>query len=86
MMKTSQLQVKDVINISDGKRLGWMRDIEVDLQNGRVAAIIVPRPGGLLGLFGRSNDYVIPWERIFRVGEDVILVELDDYAEINSPR
>ena len=86
MLRTSELQVKDVINIVDGKRLGWMRDIEVDLERGRVTAIIVPRPGGLFGWFSRSRDYVIPWENVFRIGEDVILVDLEDYAPGNQVR
>lgn len=76
MVKTSELKVRDVINIVDGKRLGVMSDLEVDLEQGRITAIVVPGPGRVLGIFGRERDYVIPWENIYRIGEDVILVEL----------
>jgi len=86
VLRTSELQVKDVINIADGRRLGWMRDIEVDLERGRVTAIIVPQAGGFLGIFGRPRDYVIPWENIFRIGQDVILVDVDDYPAIERGR
>lgn len=76
MIKTSDLRVRDVINIVDGRRLGVMSDVEVDLESGRVTAIVVPGQHRLLGLFGRDADYVIPWERIVKIGIDVILVEL----------
>lgn len=81
MLKTSDLRAREVINIVDGKRLGVMSDIEVDLENGRVTAIIVPGPGRILGVFGRDRDFVIPWDSIYRIGEDVILVEIRNYTE-----
>ncbi|MEW6309024.1 MAG: YlmC/YmxH family sporulation protein [Bacillota bacterium] len=81
MIKTSDLRQRDVINILDGRRLGMMSDIEVDLENGRVTAIIVPGPGRVLGLFARDADYVIPWRSIRKIGIDVILVELPNYTD-----
>lgn len=77
MFKTSDLRVRDVINVADGRRLGQMTDIEVDLESGRITAIIVPGQSRGLTLFARSDsDYVIPWEKIIRVGVDVILVDI----------
>lgn len=80
MVKASDLRVRDVVNMADGKRLGTITDVELDLDSGRITAIIVPGPGRVLGIFGRDRDYVIPWENIYRIGEDVILVELPGYA------
>lgn len=76
MAKSSDLRIRDVVNIADGRRLGSMADVEVDLETGRVTAIIVPGPRGFLGLMGGGGEYVIPWERIVRIGPDVILVDL----------
>ena len=81
MLKTSDLKVRDVINIIDGRRLGVMSDVEVDLESGRVTAIIVPGNPGMLRLFGRGTDYVIPWDKIVKVGVDVILVEMPSFAD-----
>ena len=68
---------KEVINISDGRRLGFVQDVCADLDTGRITSIIVP--GGtnrLMILFSNSNDIIIQWERIKCIGDDLILVEI----------
>lgn len=75
MLKTSDLKVKEVININDGRRLGTITDLEIDIENGRLMAIVVPGAGKFLGLFGKNEDVIIPWEKIHKIGMDVILVE-----------
>lgn len=77
MLKTSDLKIKEVVNVVDGRRLGTITDIEIDLQSGRLTAIVVPGSGKFLGLFGKNDDIVIPWEKIHKIGLDVILVESD---------
>jgi len=79
-MKISELRVRDVINIADGRRLGLLCDVEMDLERGRITALIVPGPARFFGLFGRERDYVIAWDDIVKVGEDVILVDVPSYA------
>ncbi len=86
MLKTSDLRIREVINIVDGKRLGLMSDIEVDLENGKVTAIVVPGPARIFGMFGRDRDYVIPWEKIVKIGEDVILVEVQNFTNPRHSR
>lgn len=77
MLKTSDLKIKEVINVVDGRRLGTITDIEIDLDSGRLTAIVVPGAGKFLGMFGKNDDIVIPWEKIHKIGLDVILVETD---------
>ena len=74
-VKFTQLQCKEVICVSDGRRLGFIEDVEVEVPEGRVCAIIVPGPCRFLGVAGRREDYVIPWGCIRRIGPDIILVE-----------
>ncbi|MBC8014862.1 MAG: YlmC/YmxH family sporulation protein, partial [Sporomusaceae bacterium] len=58
MLKTSDLKLKEVINTIDGKRLGGITDIEIDVESGKLVAIVVPGNGKFLGLFGRNEDVV----------------------------
>lgn len=84
MLKTSDLKQKQVINVIDGKVLGGITDIEIDVVSGKLTAIVVPGSGKFLGLFGRSEDVVIPWEKISKIGFDVILVETTTFSELKQ--
>nr|WP_082415860.1 YlmC/YmxH family sporulation protein [Numidum massiliense] len=81
MVKISDLQTKDVVNITDGKRLGQVNDLELNLALGRVEAIVVPVTAKVLSFFGSDEEYVIPWRNIVKIGSDVILVRLDTVSE-----
>ena len=80
-MKISDFQTKDVINITDGKRLGQISDLELDLKQGRIEAIVVPGYSRFMGLYGGGTDLVIPGRNIVKMGSDVILVKLDEVRE-----
>ena len=88
-MRIYDLRQKEVINISDGKRLGYIDDVEIDEENGVLKSAIIPNEGKLLGLFGKPSNYIIPWGCISRLGEDIILVNynvIQSVAEENKPR
>lgn len=80
MLKTSDLKSREVINILDGRRLGLISDLDIDLEEGKIRAIVVPGSGKLFGVFGGERDHVIPWEKIVKVGIDTVLVELPEFA------
>ena len=76
-MTFSELKQKDVVNICDGKRLGRPFDLVLN-EHACVEAIVVPDAGGIWGMFkGEKAGCAIAWDRIRRIGDDVILVELD---------
>ncbi len=74
LSRISDLKLKEVINLNDGKRLGFIEDVELDLETGQIKAIIVPGKSGFW-MF-KSDNIVIPWEQVHRLGADVILVNL----------
>lgn len=78
MIKISEFQMKDVVNIADGKKLGNIGDIDINVQTGKINAVIISGSGKVLGFFGREEDIVIPWRNILKIGEDVILVRQQD--------
>lgn len=71
----SELRNKEIIHVCEGARLGYLNDLCIDTDSGRLTALIVPGPCRFLGLFGRDSDYIIPWACVRRVGDDIILVE-----------
>lgn len=82
-MKISEFQVKDVVSVSNGKRLGNIYDLEINVSTGKIEAIIIQGNAKVMGLFGRDNDIVIPWKQIVKIGTDVILVRYNE-VEINE--
>lgn len=84
MLKVSEFQIKDVVNVSDGKRLGNIDDIEINLDTGKIEAVIVGGAGRVLGLFGKDDEVVIPWQHILKIGEDVVLVRYKGFGELNE--
>ena len=67
---------KEVVNITDGKRLGYVQDVCADLETGTITHIIVPGSSKIINLFAGNNDIVILWQKIKCIGEDLILVEI----------
>lgn len=76
-MRISDLKQKEVINICDCKRLGFVGDVDFDMESGCLLAIIVPGPGCFCGFLVREKEYVIPFCDIRQVGPDIILVNVD---------
>lgn len=67
---------KEVININNGKRMGYVQDVCADLQMGSITSIIVPGENKFASMFSNKNDIIIPWEKIHCIGEDTILVDV----------
>lgn len=74
-MTIGELRCKEVINVADGSRYGYVGDAEVNLETGQLRALIVPGRLRLFGLLGREPEKVFPWPTVRRFGEDIILVE-----------
>lgn len=75
ILKFCELRRKEVINICDGCRLGYVGDVEIKIPEGDMKAIIVYGPCRFFGLFGRGEEYYIPWECIHKFGNDIILID-----------
>ena len=73
--RIAELRDKEVIDVSDGSRFGYVGDVEVDLETGKIRSLVVPGRLRLFGLLGRAEDRLFPWEAVRRFGEDIILVE-----------
>lgn len=73
-MLLSDLQTKDVINMRDGNNLGRIIDARVD-STGKINYFVVEEKK-ILRKVTRGSDMTINFEKIKKIGEDVILVEL----------
>lgn len=78
LMSLSELKQKDVINTRTGQSLGKPMDLEFCAVDGRITALVVPGEFSLMHMIrGEKCGVVIPWESICKIGDDVILVDID---------
>lgn len=77
MARIYDMRQKEVINLCDGARFGFISDVEIDTKTGKIVSLIVPGPGKVLGMFGREQEYQIRWERVKKIGDDIILIDAD---------
>lgn len=76
MSRGIDFKQKEVINITEGKILGFVVDVQADFDNGEIHSIIVAKTGKLFTSVTSKNNITIPWDKIKKIGEDVILVEI----------
>ena len=75
--RISDMRYKDVINIKDGSRVGYVSDVEIDTLSACLVAIVICGRSRFFGLWGREEDVIIYWRDIVVIGEDAILVNHD---------
>lgn len=71
-----ELRSKEVINVTDGKKLGHIIDIVFELPSGRVKGLVVPICTSGFNLFKPQQQAFIPFDQICKIGDDTILVEV----------
>ncbi len=77
MLRISETKLKEVINIANGERLGYIYDFELDLEKGTIVAMIMSGTPKGLSLFSKPNDIIINWNEIVKIGQDTILVNFN---------
>ncbi|MBU8790170.1 YlmC/YmxH family sporulation protein [Oceanobacillus caeni] len=80
MVTLTELQLKEVILMEDGRRLGNIADLEINPNTGKIEAIILFVKDKKGNFFSKSDELIIAWNQIVRIGSDVILVR-----ESNGP-
>ncbi|QNO16474.1 YlmC/YmxH family sporulation protein [Alkalicella caledoniensis] len=88
-MRFSDLENKEIINFSDGKKLGLVGncDLSIDLSTGKILEIIIPEKDGFWdGFMGKSRTLTISWNSIKKIGQDTLIVDIDseDYFDYNE--
>ena len=71
----TELKKKEVINYSNGCRVGYADDLELDTKCAKIIALIAYGRPRFFGIFGRNEECCIPWDKIRLIGEDAILVD-----------
>jgi len=75
MLRISEAKMKEVINIANGERMGFIYDFELDLEKGEIVSLIIADDLKPLSLFSKPSEIIINWQDIVKIGQDTILVD-----------
>jgi YlmC/YmxH family sporulation protein len=81
MFAINSLKTMEIIDINTGTKLGYIKDFKVNCEEYKLDAIILPTQKS--GWFSKNEDIELPWERIKKIGVDVILVDGEGIIENN---
>ena len=84
LSRIGDLRNRDVINMRDGVRIGFLGDVEINTQTASLEALVVYGRPRFFGLFGHEEDQVIPWRDIRMIGEDAVLVDFTPQKRIQK--
>lgn len=79
-MRFSTISGKEIVNLSDGSRLGIIgdSDILIDEKTGKIKALLMPANKSVFSFFSKEAFLEIPWDSIKKIGNDMIIIELED--------
>lgn len=76
MFAINNLRQMEIIDISSGSKMGYIKDLKVDCEDYRIISILMPTQKS--SWFNKNNSVEIPWEKVKKIGVDVILVDGSD--------
>ncbi|AKL95422.1 sporulation protein YlmC/YmxH [Clostridium aceticum] len=79
-MRFSAMGGKEIVNLCDGSRLGVIAesDLLIDEKTGKIVALLIPDDKNFLNFFSNNSVLEIPWEAVKKIGNDMIIIELED--------
>jgi len=81
---TIELQERQVVNIADGKCLGNLKDIELNLWTGSIRSLVLPGMSGFWNRLQKSGELIVPWDKVVRIGVDVILIDMPEISQYDT--
>jgi len=77
-MKISDLRNMRIVNMANGKVLGKISDLVMDVNRGYVKAIIMPGGTRWPAFLNNEKEVEVPWDNIKKIGHDVIIVDVPE--------
>lgn len=78
----NNLRVMEVIDVNTGSKLGYIKDFLIDCMEYKILSIFIPRERN--SWFSKNADIEIEWDKVIKVGTDVILVNLEEFMLDNK--
>jgi len=79
-MRFSMIGGKEIVNLNDGSRLGVIAesDLLINIKTGKIMALLIPDGRNFFSFFSSNSYFEIPWGAIKKIGNDMIILELEE--------
>lgn len=74
MLKNFDLRQKKVIDSGTAEALGYIRDMDIDFETGKIRSVTIPKKG-FSGAFGRDKSITVPWDNVLAIGSEFVIVK-----------
>ncbi len=74
----AELRNKEIINIKNGARMGFVDDVEFDTDDAMIKSFIIYGRTRFFGLLGREDDIILTCDDIEIIGVDTVLISADE--------
>ncbi|HHU27888.1 TPA: YlmC/YmxH family sporulation protein [bacterium] len=77
-MRYSELQLKDVVNVNNGQKVGTVVDLIIS-NEGKIDALVIERSiwGKIYRTLGGKNSTIVPYSNVTSIGADIIFINLE---------
>ena len=82
MYSISDLKSMQIIDINLGLKLGFVKDFKIDCENHKILSLLLP--SHKISWLKKNEDIEIPWERVKKIGVDIILIDGSDLSLNNE--
>ena len=83
MQKNLDLRQKKVIDVDTAEKIGFIRDMDIDLESGKILSVRIPR-GGLSGIIHDFKGITVSWDEVVAIGSEYILVKFKKKPKISD--
>ncbi len=77
MLKNFDLRQKRVIDVDTAEEIGFIRDMDIDFDTGKIRSVTIPKKG-IFSSFSKENNITVPWERVVAIGSEFVIIKQQD--------
>lgn len=75
MLKNFDLRQKKVIDVDTAEAVGFIRDMDIDFDTGKIRSVTIPQKG-IFGWLFREKNVTVPWESVVSIGSEYVIIKM----------
>ena len=74
MLRSFDLKQKRVIDVKTAETVGFIRDMDIDIETGKIRSVTIPQKG-VFGAFLPGKNITVPWEHVVAIGSEFVIIK-----------